>query len=333
MTALLSTPFTPRWFHEDEESCLGSMNVMSGVLARAEQKQPGIVPDLRRAPTFFLGSDSGGQHSKAEYEVIGFLCSNLEALADWERERSVLRATLFPDGRRMSYKGLNDKYRQRALVPFLRAANCISGLLFVIAIDRRVRTIFDAPSGIKENVNQIPELERWKPQSIERLMRTIHIASLLTRGLSAEGQDLWWFTDEDEIAANEERLRLMVNLFVRVSSNYLSHNMRHMRIGTTKSDTGRRDIEDYVSICDLAAGTIQDCLAVEGMKIVLQNPSLFIPKGRVQLAKVATIMDWLSDNARPLKRLIVVLDEPNGKLRCTHLRLHGSNDSKSWLER
>ena len=116
-----------------------------------------------------------------------------------------------------------------------------------------------------------------------------------------------------------------------MTSNYLSHNMRHMRIGTTKSDTGRRDIEDYVSICDLAAGTVQDCLAREGMKIALKNPSLFIPKGQVQLAKVATIMDWLADNSQPLKRLILVMDEDGGRARCTHLRLHGTRDPKSWL--
>jgi hypothetical protein len=105
----------------------------------------------------------------------------------------------------------------------------------------------------------------------------------------------------------------MVNVFAGVSSHYLSHNMRHLRIGTTKSDTGRRDIEDYVAICDLAAGTVQDCLARQRMKVALQHPSLFIPKGRVQLAKVATIVDWLSDNAQPLKRLILVVDEPNAK--------------------
>lgn len=64
------------------------MNVMSGVIARTERKQPGIIPDLRRAPTLFIGSDSGGQHSNAEYEVTGFFCSNREALGDWEAARS-----------------------------------------------------------------------------------------------------------------------------------------------------------------------------------------------------------------------------------------------------
>jgi hypothetical protein len=67
------------------------------------------------------------------------------------------------------------------------------------------------------------------------------------------------------------------------------------------------------------------------MKIVLENPSLFIPKGQVQLAKVATIMDWLADNSQPLKRLILVMDEDGGRARCTHLRLHGTRDPKSWL--
>jgi len=76
MTTVLSTPFSPRWFHEDQALHLGSMNVMSAVIARTEHKQPGIIPDLRRAPTFFIGSDSGGLHSSAEYEVTGFLCSS-----------------------------------------------------------------------------------------------------------------------------------------------------------------------------------------------------------------------------------------------------------------
>lgn len=80
MAMLLSAPFSPRWFHKEEAPQLGSINVMSGVIARAERKQPGIIPDLRRAPTLFIGSDSGGQHSDAEYEVTGFLCSNCEAL-------------------------------------------------------------------------------------------------------------------------------------------------------------------------------------------------------------------------------------------------------------
>jgi hypothetical protein len=295
MTTPLSTPFSPRWFHEDEAPHLGSMNVTSAVIALTEQRQPGIIPDLRRTPSFFIGSDTGGLHSSAEYEVTGFLCSNLEALGDWERDRSKLRATLLPDSRRMSYKGLNDKHRRRALVPFLHAANRISGLLFVIAIDRHVRTIFDAPFGISESVKQVPELQRWKSQSIERLMRTIHVASLLTRGLSAEGQDLWWFTDEDEIAANEERLRLMVNLFAVVSSHCLSHNMRHMRIGTTKSDTGRRDIEDYVAICDLASGTVQDCLAREGMKVAHYCPAK-ISEGHPNPLKISMITHGQSEN-------------------------------------
>jgi len=212
-------------------------------------------------------------------------------------------------------------------MPFLEAANHIFGLLFILAIDRRIRSVFDTPSGLVDAVSDIPELSGWKPQSVERLMRTIHVSSLLMRGLSGPGQDLWWFTDEDEIAANEGRLRSMVNIFARVSSHYLSHNMRHMKIGTTESDTGRRDIEDYVAICDLAVGAVHECLASEGLKAALETPSLFIPKGRVKLAKVSQIMDWLSDNREPLKRMIVVLDENSGKSRFTHIRLHGSNDS------
>src|SRR6478609_1558607 len=39
-----------------------------------------------------------------------------------------------------------------------------------------------------------------------------HFAGLLLRGLSGPGQDVWWFTDQDEIVANEQRLRSFVSL-------------------------------------------------------------------------------------------------------------------------
>src|ERR1700675_872265 len=100
---MLSTPFSPQWFHDEDALQLGAMNVLSGLIARTERKHPGIIPDLRGMQTIFIGSDSGGLHSTAQYEVTGWLFSNMETIGHWDHHRSILRTSMLPNRRRMSY--------------------------------------------------------------------------------------------------------------------------------------------------------------------------------------------------------------------------------------
>jgi hypothetical protein len=163
-------------------------------------------------------------------------------------------------------------------------------------------------------------------------MRTIHFASLLLRGLSSPGQDVWWFTDQDDIVANEERLRSFVTLMATVSSHYLPHTLRHMRIATTASDAGRRDIEDFVAIPDFAAGALQELLSTSYARRLLNTPQLVIPTAEELGPKTQRVMDWLSDDTQPLQRITLVMDEPvPGKPRITSFRFHASSDDDSMM--
>jgi hypothetical protein len=233
---------------------------------------------------------------------------------------------MLPQQRRMSYKALNDRYRRAALIPFLDVANEIPGLLVSFAIDKNISTIFADETPDHRTTH--PAFAGWKPKPIERAMRIIHLTSLLLRGLSAPGQDVWWFTDQDDIVANEHRLRSFVNLAATISSHYLQHPLRNLRIGTTACDTGRRDIEDFLAIPDLAAGTLQELLATGTARMILDAPSLFLPKDEAIAAKASNIMNWFADNTQPLRRLTFVIDQPRtGSWRITTLRAHGSRDS------
>lgn len=324
---VLATPQrAPEWFHSDAPH-LGAISMLSESIAKAEQRHPGIIPDLRETPTLLLGSDYGGMHKTADFEVITLLASNLETIHAWDSARSIVRDRLLPDQRRISFKTLNDQHRRSAVGPFLNAANQIRGLLFTVAIHRRVKSVFKKHGKLEKTDLDSPELEGWKPTTTERALRVIHLASLLVRGLSRSGQDVLWITDEDEIVANERRLRSFISLFATVSSHYIPHAMNHVRIGTTVSDTGRRDVEDYVAVCDLAAGALQYLLTNGGAQTVLDTPSLFLPGEQKTSNKATEILDWFSDNERPLKRLTFILDESTtGQLRITTLRMHGSND-------
>ena len=254
------------------------MNLLSASVAKAEQRHPGIIPDLRQTPTLLLGSDYGGMHKTADFEVITLLASNLESIHPWDCARSAIRDQFLPDRRRISFKTLNDRHRQSALGPFLNTANQIRGLLLSVAIHRSLQSVFKTHGKLEKTDLNSPELEGWKPTTAERALRVIHLASLLVRGLSRTGQDLLWMTDEDDMVANERRLRSFVNLFATISGHFIPHTMGNVRIGTTVSDTGRRDVEDYIAICDLAAGALQHLLTDGGAQAVLNAPSVFLPK-------------------------------------------------------
>jgi hypothetical protein len=267
----LCLPESPLWFHEDAPE-LGFMNVLSECVATVARRHVDVVPNLRCAPTLLLGSDYAGFHRGARFEVISIIASNLERLQAWDGSRGALRERMLPNQRRMSYKSLNDRQRRLALFPFLTAANQIYGLLFTVAIDRRVKSVFEPKGRLTRDSADWPELHNWKLTTIERALRIIHLGSLLVRGLSGKGQDLLWITDEDEVVANEGRLRTFVKVFATVSSHYVVHQMGHVRIGTTRCDTGRRDIEDFVAICDFAAGSLQDLLSTGALDGLIEAP-------------------------------------------------------------
>ena len=106
-----------RWNHPSDPK-LGFMNIFGEDITRLESKYPNILPDLRQSSIIFVGSDYSGQHDFAQYESLSFLFADLERCGDWEQQRQQVRRQFLPDGRRLSYKNLGDRKRQRALIPF-----------------------------------------------------------------------------------------------------------------------------------------------------------------------------------------------------------------------
>jgi hypothetical protein len=304
------------------------MNVLSRSISSIETKRPNSIPSLRNSGTMLIASDYSGFHREAAYEVLSFIFTNLELIGPWDAARSKVRGRFLKDGRRMAYKALNDQNRRRALDDFLAAFNVLPGLLVSVAIDHQIPSMFTEQRHRLLGPGQSSLFSNWTPTTVERALRVANLASLFIRGLSMSGQDVLWVTDEDDIVANEGRLRGFVDSFAIVSSHYLPHSLRHLRIATTRSDTGRRDLEDLTAICDLSAGSLQDVLKDDSIRGLLNSPSLWIPRNSTYKSKVTRVMDWFADDSQPLKRLTFVVDEVGGsrKLRLTALRFHGSND-------
>ncbi len=313
-----------KWRPLDDQK-FGLMNTFSENLKQIETDYPNLFPDLRNGQTIFIGSDFSGQHKLARYETLSFLFADIEDCSQWENLRQQLRKNYLADGRRMSYKNLRDSKKRNILIHFLNAADNIPGLLVTILIDKKIGSLFTFENHLDTSSPEFMQFKHWKRNTFEKLLRVIHFVSCFLNGLSRENQDVLWFIDEDEIVANENRLKEFVKIFGQICSNYLKHGLGNLRIGTTKSDTGRRDIEDLVSVTDFAAGALCQVLSDYLKNGIIPGSQILTPLMHPLPSKTKEIMLWLSDSSRRLKKIVYEIKhkENSTSLTMRYWRFHG----------
>jgi hypothetical protein len=296
------------WNHLDNPD-LGFMKGFSEFIVQIENEATGLLPDIRQGSTIFVGSDYSGQHNIAQYESYTLLLADLERCGNWETKRQQVRQRFLADGRRMSYKDLRDQLRKRALIPFLIAADSIPGLLVTVLVNKQIDSLFEREGRLNMSKPDLKEYEHWDRAVFEKLLRVLHFVSFFVAGLSRSDQNVLWITDEDEIVANSAKLQEVCNIFLGLCSHYLKHNLRHARIGTTKSDTGIRDVEDLVAVADLAAGALCQLLTEYQTLEWDLSSGLIVPPPKRLPSKAKLIMDWVAESNHPLKRLVFIIDE------------------------
>lgn len=268
-----------------------------------------------------LFSDYGGTHKESLYETTAVLYADVDNSTPWQLERLRVRQHFLPDGRRMSFKGLNDVKKRRALIPFLEATNAIPGVLLVVAVHKSVKNLCWGKE-LRPNWPDTRTLHhKWSPRTFERALFVAHLIGLMLGGLSTAGQEVYWFSDEDELFANPNAARDVGGLLTTFSSRYVTHPLKQAGLGTSAIDEGDRYEEDHVAIADLAAGAVADMLTELAKHagriptgVALEFPGQFSPKTEV-------VTSWLGYSGDQLKKVMVVF-EPRGKTGCSVMRLN-----------
>lgn len=297
---------TTNWHHINKPH-LGRLDSWSRWIRDRESAAPSLLPDLRRGSCLIGASDYSGRHKTSRFEVMAFLLCDWEQCREWLRRRAYLRERLLPRRRIMSFKGLHDRMKQDALASFLDAANTIPGIVVAVAVDRSLGPIFAEDREIGWEGPGIETLRDLPGGVLEKLVRTFAFAGLFVSGLSAPAQDLLWFSDEDEIVANEARLRAATTLFANVASHFLNHDLRHLRPGTTKCDDGSLTIEDLAAIPDLAAGAIAELVGKMRQSGRYPEGQVIVPSPADLSIKSRYLAAWLSDSNSALKKLTWIL--------------------------
>jgi hypothetical protein len=262
---------------------------------------------LRDSPWLLIFSDYGGAHKGARHEVYSYLVTTPLAVSAFNRRRERLRRGELGSQRRMAYKALNDNVRRRSLIGYLDAADGLAGALISFVVDKRSLHRFNESY---QSETAFGTLGPWAAKSFAKLSRVAHLAAILIEGLRADGQNLLWITDEDEIAANETKHREATQLIGHLLNCYCTANMGHFRFATTASDAGDLLIEDLAAVPDLTAGSLNDILPLVGIPPESRMPDrLFIAADVVAPFKVQCMASWLSSSSGALKKANVVVDE------------------------
>ena len=264
------------------------------------------MTNVRGSENLIIASDYGGDHKGCRFRAFSFLLASLDALGGWLKAREQFRLRYLRDGRRMSFTQLGDRYRRAALPKFLEIAETIPGNLATVLIDRRIQSIFSGRDDLDNAQLATLRAAGWSANSLERLATITHFVAFFLAGFSRAGQNVLWVSDEDEIAANETRQKQLTEIFGIVASNYLPHNLRHARIGTTHSDNGSLELEDLGAIPDLAAGALSEIYSAYSDQNALPSGAVVVPVPQTVSWKSRQIMNWLSQDINLLSKIVFV---------------------------
>lgn len=256
------------------------------------------IPDLH-GENLWIGSDYVFGNKKSDFDVVSVVLVKPEGSGDWHHTLAELRKNSPLGNRRMGFKSLGDSIRKNALVPYLKAAEQMTGIVISIAIDKAVTSSILFTSDQLKIVSWCRA--KWQSVQLNRMFLVSHFVAFLTAGLSANSQDLVWISDQDDIFANPKFAVDTGNAFTRFLNAYSAHSYGKVAIGTTEICEPDLIEEDLASLADIAAGGTSQLLTT------IKKQYGVVPHVTVELKNLSyrtqVFWDWFSDQRSNFKKI------------------------------
>jgi len=281
----------------------GFINDVSNIIAAEVWKSPSLIPDLSKDKTMFVFSDYS--RVQGQYKTYSFLVVGRSGANYFNGVRKILRKDFNLKNRRISYKGLNDKIKLKALPAFLSCAGAMDGLLLTFAVDTQIKYMF-----AEQFIDVWPELSAFKKSTLEDMLRVVHFGAQAIMTAFSSGQNIVWFTDNDAIVANERHKQL----FGRLAETTIRHmfmpqeDINGIAFGLSEIDDDSLEIEDFIAIPDLVAGALCETLDRLHQADIRVTSRVILNKPKVN-AKTNIICEWIGKTVCPLKKFGVVFDK------------------------
>jgi hypothetical protein len=281
------------------------MRSFSNLIEPQESMNPDLLPNLRNSEALVLASDYSGEAKEHPFLVLAFLLTDIESVqGNWNIDRLSIRKQHLPEGRRLEFKGLNDQRKQKALMPFLSAANTLNGIVLCVAIEKTIDP-FAAWIPISNPVTV--DADPHNADSWEKLLRIATFAAVLASGLGNHEQEVRWIMDDDNVIANDS-LKTSTAVVCRTMFRHFNPSRTgkiYFEAASNFDDDGLA--EDLISIVDIAGGATAENIAAIGIEKMPRSTSITIPILNHLSTKTLFINSWLSDLSSRLKKINVTV--------------------------
>lgn len=274
------------------------------LLTESNRKRELLLPDLTAFNNKSIGvfSDYSGEGA-GRYHVYSVLICGMNMTSGFHDRVVKVRADHALGDKEIAFKDLNMGQMRRAMPAFLDAADQLPGLLYTVAVDKRIRSVFGSEPDTPKKIASILEeagLGKRSPKTAEKLMRIVHLVAYFVALLSADQQKIFWMTDHDEISPSvEQHQQLMELCFGRVLPFYLSPGTTFEGMGGALPFEERSvEMNDRLSLPDLVAGVLGDYLTKRDTQgpddILIKDAAgdvlLWLTKPGIGLKKICTFL-------------------------------------------
>ncbi len=287
----------------------GYLFSLSDLLRIAETQHPYMLVPVKSG-TMIVTSDYSGQHKEASHEAYSFLITTDEALNDWLPSLSEFREQWLPDGRRISFKKLNEPIRWRALPAFLKTVGELKGNLITILIDKRMGSFMSG--GPEATVEVFPDCFDTHDNrgTVEKMLRLASFVALILAGLRRENQISNWISDHDEALDSHDKREKFARL-----ATYLTFGLTGWRqaadhlFGTTESPMAPYWSEDVAAVADLAAGAYCQLTGYLPAFLGRETWRVGLNSSNIENRRALAIGNWLAASRGPLKHALLRLEQ------------------------
>lgn len=269
-------------------------------------------PDFSDSEKLIIACDYSGEHKESNYFTVSLILSDFDKLNKFDQGRLYIRDKYKIGERRFEYKKIfRDKITTRGLTGFLRAIDTIPGILLNFSVNKEIEGLFENIDEIK-NENAI--FHDWKLDDLGKLLWTVHLGSLFIALLTKEYQHIHLLSDNDNIVANLDRKKATVKYFAYILSIYLPHKIGDIVLIVPEEGEKVLDVEDLISIPDLAGGALADIDSVHQIENRYpEKDGDIVPVSETVKQKSKFLANWLAEDNCPLKKLFFRLDYNSDK--------------------
>ncbi len=274
------------------------------MLTESNRKRELLLPDLTAFNnksigvfTYYSGEGPG------RYNVYSLLICGMNMSSGFHDRVAQVRSDHSLGDKEISFKDLNMGQIRRALPSFLEAADHLPGLLYTVAVEKGIRSVFgsepDTPREIAKLLEEVG-LGRRPSKTAEKQMRVVHLIAYFVALLGADKQNVFWMTDHDEISPTPEQHQLLMEVcFGRVLPLYQRPGTEFGTVGGALPFNERSvEMNDRLSLPDLVAGclgdylTKRDTLGPENILIkeAAGDVLLWLTKPGIGLKKICTFL-------------------------------------------